>query len=602
MRLDNFFAELKRRNVYKVAVAYAVIAWLLLQGASIVLPSFEAPAWTMKVLILVLAVGLPVAVVLAWAFEITPEGIVRADEVDLNKSITRKTGRRLTALIILIGILAAGLFVFQMVGTDRWAVRSKTVDDKDGRRSAASLPNQKSVAVLPFDDLSAAHDQQFFGDGLAEELLNALVQIDGLSVASRTSSFAFKGKNLSIPDIARTLSVAHIVEGSVRRVDNRLRITAQLIDVTTDRHLWSQTFDREVTDIFAIQDEIARSIADALKVRLARGGDRKAGTESVEAYELYLLGLYHLNQRTEDSMRKALDIFQRASERDPSFARAYAGLSMTYLLLPGYASFDRELADREALVAARKALALDPKSAEALTAMAQSYFGQAKIPQAVDAFDRAIAANPRYALARHWKGITLSAVGRLAEGEAELRAARALDPASLPLQSFLSVNLSQQGRLEEALAEALDLLRRAPDYRNGLHQAFVQAAMLGRAREYVGLLERYFRVIGEDPALGRTIVDAIEKPALRPAAIAALELVARRHGAGGKKNQMTALFALLKAESQTLDLLEHPEFEWFAHSPLFDFLRGNPRYEALLAKARRYIDEAQAPPKETPTP
>src|SRR5205085_264176 len=199
MKIDNFFAELKRRNVYKVAVAYAVAAWLLLQGASIVLPSFEAPAWTMKVLILALAVGLPVAVVLAWAFEITPEGIVRADEVDPNKSITRKTGRRLTAIIILIGILAAGLFVFQMVGTDRWAVRSKTVDDKDGRRSAASLPNEKSVAVLPFDDLSAKHDQQFFGDGLAEELLNVLVQIDGLSVASRTSSFAFKGKKLSIP-------------------------------------------------------------------------------------------------------------------------------------------------------------------------------------------------------------------------------------------------------------------------------------------------------------------------------------------------------------------------------------------------------------------
>ena len=596
MNPGNFFAELKRRNVYKVAVAYAVVAWLLLQGASIVLPSFEAPAWTMKVLILALAVGLPIAVVLAWAFEITPEGIVRADEVDPNKSITRKTGRRLTAVIVVIAIFAAGLFVFQ-------TSRRRT----DGASTTATLnsvpsANEKSVAVLPFDDLSAKHDQQFFGDGLAEELLNVLVQIDGLSVASRTSSFAFKGKNLSIPDIAKTLGVANIVEGSVRRVDNRLRVTAQLIDVATDRHLWSQTFDREVTDIFAIQDEIARSIADALKVRLGRAADKKAGTENVEAYELYLLGLYHWNQRTEDGLRKALDFFRRASEHDPSFARAFAALSMTYSLLPSYAAFDRDLADREALVAARKAVALDPKSAEALTALASSYFNQGKVRQALEAYDRAVAANPRYAVARHWKGIALTAVGRLADGEAEVRAARALDPASLPLQSFLSVNLAQQGRLEEALAEALDLLRRAPDYRNGLHQAFVQAAMLGRAREFVGLLERYFRVIGEDPALGRTIVDAIEKPALRPAAIAALESVASRHGAGGKRNQMTALFALLRAESQTLDLLEHPEFEWFVHSPLYDFLRGNPRYEAVLAKAQRYIDEAQAPPKETPAP
>src|SRR5438874_1712200 len=375
MNPRNFFAELKRRNVYKVAVAYAVAGWLLLQGASIVLPSFEAPAWTMKVLILVLAVGLPVAVVLAWAFEITPEGIVRADEVDPNKSITRKTGRRLTALIVLIGILAAGLFVFQ---------KSKRVAETTPKTVAPNtvLQNDKSVAVLPFDDLSAKHDQQFFGDGLAEELLNVLVQIDGVSVASRTSSFAFKGKNLSIPDIAKTLGVAHIVEGSVRRVDNRLRVTAQLIDVATDRHLWSQTFDREVTDVFAIQDEIARSIADALKVRLGRAADKKAGTENVEAYELYLLGLYHWNQRTEDGLRTALDFFRRASERDPSFARAFAGLSMTYSLLPGYASFDRHPAHREALVAARKAVALDPKNAEALTALAQSYFDQGKVRQA----------------------------------------------------------------------------------------------------------------------------------------------------------------------------------------------------------------------------
>jgi TolB-like protein/cytochrome c-type biogenesis protein CcmH/NrfG len=588
----NFFAELKRRNVYKVAVAYAVVAWLLLQGASIVLPSFEAPGWTMKVLIVALAIGLPVAAVLAWAFEITPEGIVRADEVDPQKPIARKTRRKLTAIIILIAILAAGLFIFQ---------KSRRVPEIAPKTVAPSTvsQNEESVAVLPFDDLSAKHDQQFFGDGLAEELLNVLVQIDGLSVASRTSSFAFKGKNLSIPDIAKTLGVAHIVEGSVRRVDNRLRVTAQLIDVATDRHLWSQTFDRDVTDIFAIQDEIARSIAEALKVRLARGADKKAGTKSVEAYELYLLGLYHQNQRTEDGLRKALDTFRAATERDPSFARAFAALSMTYSLLPGYAAFDQNLANQEALLAAEKAVALDPKSAEALTALAQSYFDQGKMRQALEAYDRAVAANPRYAVARHWKGIVLTAVGRVAEGEAELRAGRALDPASLPLQSFLSMNLARQGRFEEALAEALDVLRRAPDYRNALHQAFTQSAVLGRAREFVGVLERYFRVIGEDPALGATIVDAMENPALRPKAIAALESVAPRHRTGGKKNQMASLFALLKAETQTLDLLENEEFDLYGPLPYYDFLSGNPRYEAILASQKRRLDEEQVTPAQT---
>jgi adenylate cyclase len=588
MNPRNFFAELKRRNVYKVAVAYAVVAWLLLQGASIVLASFEVPAWTMKVLIVALALGLPVAVVLAWAFEITPEGIVREKDVEPNKSITRQTGRKLTAAIIIVAVLAATLFSWQFLRPKTRSIAPRTAPPVEIL--------EKSIAVLPFTDLSAAHDQEYFGDGLAEELLNVLVQIDGLSVASRTSSFAFKGKNLSVPAIAQALGVGHIVEGSVRRVDDRLRVTAQLIDVATDRHLWSQTFDRRATDVFAIQDEIARSIAEALKVRLVRASENKSGTDNVAAYDLYLLGLFHWNQRTEEGLRKALEIFREATQRDPSFARAFALLSMTYSLLPGYAAFDRDLANREALASAEKAVALDPKSAEALTALAQSYFGQGNLRQALKAYDRAVAANPRYAVARHWKGIALTTVGRLAEGEAELRAARALDPASLPLQSFLGVNLARQGRFQEALTEALDLLRRAPDYRNGLHQAFIEAAILGRAREYVGLLERYFRVIGEDPTLGATIVDAMEKPALRPAAIAVLEPVASRHSTGGKKNQMASLFALLKAERQTLDLLEDQEFDYYSGLPFYDFLRGNPRYEALLAAAKQRMEEAQAAP------
>jgi tetratricopeptide (TPR) repeat protein len=301
-------------------------------------------------------------------------------------------------------------------------------------------------------------------------------------------------------------------------------------------------------------------------------------------------------------LRKALDFFRRASERDPSFARAFAGLSMTYALIPGYAAFDRDLANREALVSAQKAVALDPKSVEALTALAESYFLQEKVRESLEAYDRAVAANPRYAVARHWKGIALTTVGRLAEGEAELRTARSLDPASLPLQSYLSLNLARQGRFKEALAESLDLLKRAPDYRNGLHQAFMYGAALGRAREYIGLLERYFRVIGEDPALGKTIVDAIETTAQRPAAIAALEPVAARHRSGGKKDQMANLFALLKAETQTLDFMDDSELARYGIWPIYDFLRGNPRYEAMLAAAQKHKEEALNPPKETPTP
>ena len=585
--MSEFLRRLKERKLVQWALAYVAAAFALLQGIDIVASRFGWPEQTMRFVIIALSVGFFATLVLAWYHG--------------ERGAQRVTGTELLILALLLSL--GGGFLWQFAGASHErVVRSDAPATRTAKSLAPAAISEKSIAVLPFTDLSAAHDQEYFGDGLAEELLNVLVQIDGLSVASRTSSFAFKGKNLSVPAIAQALGVGHIVEGSVRKVDDRLRITAQLIDVATDRHLWSQTFDRQATDVFAIQGEIARAIAGALQVRLVRAAESKPGTGNVAAYDLYLLGLYHSNQRTEEGLRKALEIFREATERDPSFARAFAGLSMTYSLLPGYAAFDSDLAKREALMAARKAVALDPKSAEALTALAQSSFYQGKLREALEAYDRAVAANPRYAVARHWKGMALNFVGRLAEAEAELRAAHALDPASLPAQSFLSSNLAQQGRLEEALAEALDVLRRAPDYRNALHQAFVEAAMLGRAREYAGLLERYFRVIGENPILAGTIVSAIEKPALLPAAIAALEPVARRHGAGGKKDQMAALFALLKAESQTLDLLEHRDYEAFNHSSLYDFLRGNPRYEALLAAAHRHIEEAQKAPGETPTP
>jgi len=595
-----FFSELKRRNVYKVAVVYAVVGWLLLQGASILLPTFEAPGWVMKVFVAAIAAGFPIALVLAWAFELTPEGVKRTEEIAPGESITSHTGRKISALIVLLTVAALGLFLFQVV-------RSRPNASRTTSASTVAAPtqqlNQKSIAVLPFNDLSAARDQEYFGDGLAEELLNVLVQVDGLSVASRTSSFAFKGKGLSVPAIAQALGVAHVVEGSVRRAGDRLRITAQLIDVATDRHLWSQTFDRDATDIFVIQDEIARSIAEALKVRLGKAAESKPGTGNVAAYDQYLLGLYHWNQRTEEGLRKALQIFRAASERDPTFARAFAGLSMTYSLLPEYAVFDRDVAEREALAAARKAVALDPESAEALTALAQSFEVRGEYRQALEAYDRAIAINPRFATARHWKGIALTKIGRLKEGEAELGAGRAVDPASLPLQSYLGLNLARQGRFEEALRETLDLLKRAPDYRNGLHQAFMHGAILGRAREYVGLLERYFRVIGEDPSLAAKIVDAMETPARRPAAIAALETVAPRHRSAGKQGQMGNLFALLKAEAQTVDLLEEGiDFDDYAHWPIYDFLHGHPRYEALVAEEKRRIEEGERTFQQTPPP
>src|SRR5438045_2930542 len=257
----NFFAELKRRNVYKVAVAYAVVAWLLLQGASIILPSFEAPAWTMKVLIAALAIGFPIAVVLAWAFEITPEGIKRAEDVPPDESITSRTGRKLVGMTIALALIAAALLIFQFLRP----ISSGTTP----RASLAPTIPDKSIAVLPFVDMSQAKDQDYFCDGISEEILDALAKVDGLRVVARTSSFSFKGRNADVSEVASKLNVANVLEGSLRREGNRIRVTAQLISARSGFHLWNETYDRKLEDVFALQDEITRAIVDALKIKLA---------------------------------------------------------------------------------------------------------------------------------------------------------------------------------------------------------------------------------------------------------------------------------------------------------------------------------------------
>src|SRR5437868_3995282 len=282
MAHPNFFAELKRRNVYKVAVAYAVVAWLLIQAASIILPTFEAPAWVMKVLIAAVAVGLPIAIVLAWAFEITPEGIVRAEEVIPNQSIARKTGNRLNILIVAVMALAIALLLFQIYRTRQPSAKSVA--------AAAPEVTGKSIAVLPFVDMSQGKDQEYFCDGISEEILDALAKVEGLRVVARTSSFSFKGKNADVNEVATKLNVANVLEGSLRRSGNRVRITAQLI-ARDGFHLWSETYDRELHDVFAMQDEITRAIVDALKIKLALAPTKPAAHDA-EAHDLYLRGLY----------------------------------------------------------------------------------------------------------------------------------------------------------------------------------------------------------------------------------------------------------------------------------------------------------------------
>src|SRR6266849_1459322 len=272
-----FFGELKRRNVYKVAVAYAVVAWLLIQGATQVFPFFEIPNWAIRLVVLLLIIGFPVALILAWAFELTPEGIKRAEDVDLSKSITRRTGRKLDFLIIAILLLVIGVFAYQRFGP--------------GRKALITVPSaipEKSIAVLPFENLSEKKANAYFTDGVQDEILANLAE---LKVISRASVMLYKSGNpRNLREIGQQLGVAHVLEGSVQRSANRVRVTAQLIDARTDAHLWAQTYDRDLADVFAIQSEIAKTIADQLQARLSPG--EKAAIEQRPTADLAAFDLY----------------------------------------------------------------------------------------------------------------------------------------------------------------------------------------------------------------------------------------------------------------------------------------------------------------------
>ena len=308
--MGNFFSELKRRNVVKVGVAYAVVGWILVEVSSVVLPGFGAPDWVFKVTMYLVFLGFPLAVIFAWAFEMTPEGLKLEKDIDRDQSITKRTGRKLDFAIIGLLVVALGVSL-------KLHFTGEAMTDAVSPDSASS---DKSIAVLPFVNMSDDPANEYFSDGIAEELLNVLVRVKGLEVASRTSSFRFKESELSIPEIADELNVDHVLEGSVRKAGNQVRITAQLIDVKTDRHLWSDSYDRELKDVFAIQEEISNSIVAALKVALGaedQGAIAEAAkpTDNLEAYQLYLQGRYNWQRRGTGPLRKSIEQLERAVAR-----------------------------------------------------------------------------------------------------------------------------------------------------------------------------------------------------------------------------------------------------------------------------------------------
>ena len=458
--MRNLFSELKRRNVFRVGVAYGVVGWLLAQAAELVLPTFGAPEWVLKSLIFVLLLGLPVALFLAWAFELTPEGMKRTGDVDLGESITPVTGRTLDRVIILVLVVALGWFAW-----DRFAP-----PPGGDTASSETAGAEKSVAVLPFVNLSSDPEQEYFSDGISEELLNVLAKMPGLRVAARTSSFQFKGENRDISEIGRKLGVNHVLEGSVRKAGKRLRITAQLIDVANGFHLWSETYDRELDDIFAIQDEISAAIASALKVHLGGAGEtavaqdavvtatpKVARTTTPEAYEDFLLARHLISRRTQQSLAQAIERFEAVVAADPAYAPAWAGLAeATALSLDSPNSSGNlplDVVIARATPALERALELDPDLADAYAARGLLRLFLDRDEEAVADFDRAIALNPNMARAHYWRSNVLSeTLGRIREGMAGLETALRLDPLSVVPVTAMASRLGQRGRFDQARA------------------------------------------------------------------------------------------------------------------------------------------------------
>ena len=583
MKIDNFFSELKRRNVYKVAVAYAVVAWLLIQAASILFPTFEAPPWVMKIFVAVILLGFPAALVLSWAFEITPEGIKLESEVAPNESMTRKTGRKIVAITAVLAVMAAGLFVFQYV-------RSKS---STSFSAETPIMTNKSIAVLPFDNLSRDPDNAYFCEGVQDEILTRLAKVADLKVISRTSTQHFKSTPENLPQIARQLGVMNILEGSVQKANDQVRVNVQLINALTDAHLWADTYDRKLTDIFAVESEIAKTIAETLQARLSgaeKSSIAKTPTVNPEAYELYLRGKFFAEKRTGADLRKSIEYYDQAIAKDPGYPLAYVGLADSHLLLTAYGAISTKEAASPARAALKKALALDDSLAQAHASSGLLANLELDLNRAITELERAIQLNPNYATAHHWIALPLMAIGQSDRAIVEGKRAIELDPLSLICNADLAWVYFNARRYDETEAQARKTLEMDPRF-------YVAHYYLGEALQFKGKLtdataeyQKSFES-NNDPFSLAMLGQACARQGKTDEARKVLARL--REQAKSQYISPYAFAVVLTAlgdKAHAIDELEHGYDDTGFYislikvDPLFDPLRGDPRFEALVQK------------------
>ena len=497
--MGKLLQELKRRNVFRVSVAYIVVAWLIIQVIETVSDPLGLPDWTEAFFIVLLLAGLPVIILFSWAFELTPEGLKKTKDVDTAESVTAVTGKKLNHTIIIVLVLALGYFLWERQGLVEQATQPVEAAADSTEEEQTPLA---SIAVLPFVNMSADPEQEYFSDGISEELLNLLAKIPDLRVPARTSSFQFKGQNLDIGDVARQLNVKHVLEGSVRKADVRVRVTAQLIEADTGYHLWSDTFDRELDDIFAIQDEISAAIVAALSETLGLNVDAAPAVKAAanpEAYNAFLLAQHQIQKRTKQDVEASIPNYERALAADPNYAPAHAGIGLAWYLLTAsgstYGALSLEESMSRSLPHIEKALELDEELPEALGVMGLILEARQRHEEALPYFEKSLALNPSLTDVRNWYSQTLTALGRSDDALNEMEKAYQADPLSVLTLNNYTNELLLRRRFDK-VGPVLDRLTQIDPARGMNFKGY----MLVAQRRAADGVEQELRAVDYDPA------------------------------------------------------------------------------------------------------
>ncbi|MEJ2514365.1 MAG: hypothetical protein P8080_07335 [Gammaproteobacteria bacterium] len=456
-------SELNRRNVFRVAAAYVVLSWVVLQVADVLFEALQLPeVWTRAVLGL-LIVGFIPALVFAWVYEMTPEGLKKESEIAADESVTAHTARKLNVVVVVLLAIAVGLFAADRLGWIGPEAPQAAAASSDGETAPAEPSagtqapalQDRSVAVLPFVNMSTDAENEYFADGISEEILNLLADVRDLSVASRTSAFGFKGKDTPLPDIARQLDVRYVLEGSVRKAGERVRVTAQLIDAATDRHVWSETYDRRLDDIFAIQDDIAGAIGDALQVELLGASGQRVTSEAIDPdiYAMFLEARHLLRQRSEPALRQANELLIRVVEAEPDFARGHVVLGEAYLLNGGSAQqlVSDSIGRAQARMHAEIARSLNANLGGIYLILGSLAYGDNEPVSALELFGRAIELEPAEPRPYHWRGIVFSQAGHLERARTDLLEAVRLEPGNANASGWLSTIEAGMGHMDRAI-------------------------------------------------------------------------------------------------------------------------------------------------------